>query len=60
MHSLHLHANHYYVIGVNGVVQENPILVDTFTANPLDIVEWAVPYIRPPDVPNERGIGLTR
>lgn len=58
MHSLHLHANHYYVIGVNGVVQENPILVDTFTVNPLDIVDWAVPYIRPPDVPNERGIGL--
>ena len=53
-----LHANHYYVIGVNGVVQENPILVDTFTVNPLDIVEWAVPYTRPPDIPNERGIGL--
>ena len=60
MHSLHLHANHYYVTGVNGVVQENPLLVDTFTANPLDIVEWAVPYIRPPDIPNERGIGTSR
>ena len=31
MHSLHLHANHYYVTGVNGVVQENPMWVDTFT-----------------------------
>ena len=58
MHSLHLHANHYYVTGVNGVVQENPIWVDTFTVNPLDIVEWAVPFTRPPDIPNERGIGL--
>ena len=27
MHSLHFHANHYYVTGVNGVVQENVILV---------------------------------
>ena len=58
MHSLHIHANHVYVTGVNGVVQENPIWVDTFTVNPLDIIEWAVPFTRPPDVPNERGIGL--
>lgn len=58
MHSLHLHANHFYVIGVNGVVQDNVLWADTFTVNPLDIVEWAVPYTRPPDVPNERGIGL--
>ena len=58
MHSLHIHANHVYVTGINGVVQENPVWVDTFTVNPLDIVEWAVPFTRPPDVPNERGIGL--
>ncbi len=58
MHSLHIHANHVYVTGVNGVVQENPVWVDTFTVHPLDIVEWAVPFTRPPDVPNERGIGL--
>ena len=58
MHSLHIHANHVYVTGINGVVQENPIWIDTFTVNPLDIVEWAVPFTRPPDVPNVRGIGL--
>ena len=58
MHSLHLHANHYYVTGVNGVVQENPVWVDTYTSNPLDVIEWAVPFTRPPDIPNERGIGL--
>ena len=58
MHSLHIHANHVYVTGVNGVVQENPIWLDTFTVHPLDIVEWAVPFTRPPDVPNERGIGV--
>ena len=58
MHSLHIHANHVYVTGINGVVQDNPIWLDTFTANPLDIIDWAVPFTRPPDVPNERGIGL--
>lgn len=57
-HSLHIHANHVYIIGLNGVVQENPVWSDTFTARPLDVLEWAVPFIRPPDVPNERGIGM--
>lgn len=57
-HSMHIHANHVYVTSLNGVVQENPILLDTFTARPLDAVDWALPFIRPPDVPNERGIGL--
>lgn len=58
MHSLHLHANHFYVIGVNNTVQENPFLLDTFPVHPLDVVEWAIPFIRPPDIPNKRGIGL--
>jgi FtsP/CotA-like multicopper oxidase with cupredoxin domain len=58
MHSMHIHANHVYVIAINGVVQTNPIWVDTFTANPLDTWDWLVPYMRPPDVPNVRGIGL--
>lgn len=57
-HSLHIHANHVYVTSLNGVVQENPIWLDTFTFRPMEIVEWVVPFIRPPDVPNERGIGL--
>ena len=58
MHSLHIHANHVYVTGINGVVQDNPIWLDTSTVNPLDIVEWVVPFTRPPDVPNKRGIGF--
>ncbi|WP_026567013.1 multicopper oxidase domain-containing protein [Bacillus sp. UNC41MFS5] len=58
MHSLHIHANHVYVIGINGEVQSNPYWIDTYTSLPLEIVEWAVPFIRPPDVPNKRGIGL--
>jgi hypothetical protein len=56
-HSLHIHANHVYVTSVNGVVQDNPLWVDTFTAHPLDRFEYTVPYMRPPDVPNAGGIG---
>jgi FtsP/CotA-like multicopper oxidase with cupredoxin domain len=58
LHSLHIHANHVYVTGVNGIVQANPLWVDTYTVKPLDVIEWVVPFTRPPDVPNERGIGL--
>jgi FtsP/CotA-like multicopper oxidase with cupredoxin domain len=58
MHSLHIHANHVYVIGTNGQVEDNPLWVETVTLHPLDIVEWAVPFMRPPDVPNERGLGF--
>lgn len=58
LHSLHIHANHVYVTGINGEVQKNPFWLDTYTSHPLEIVEWAVPYIRPPDVPNQRGIGM--
>jgi hypothetical protein len=56
-HSMHIHANHVYVTSINGVVQENPFWVDVFTLNPMDVVDWLNPYMRPPDVPNARGIG---
>lgn len=56
-HSMHIHANHVYVIGINGVPQVNPFWVDVFTVDPMDVIDWANPYMRPPDVPNERGIG---
>jgi hypothetical protein len=55
-HSMHLHANHYYLIGNNGP-QENVLWLDVFTVKPMDIQEWLIPYMRPPDVPNKRGIG---
>lgn len=57
MHSLHMHANHVYVIAVDNVVQQNPIWCDVYDIQPLQTWDWLVPYIRPPDVPNERGIG---
>ncbi len=57
-HSMHLHANHFYVTSVNGVVQANPLWLDVFQAAPLDLVDYVIPFVRPPDVPNVRGIGL--
>ncbi len=58
IHSLHLHANHFYVIGVNGLAQTNLLWLDTVTMGPLDVKELLIPYTRPPDVPNARGIGM--
>jgi hypothetical protein len=72
-HSMHIHANHFYIISVDGIVQGDPnpadpmlkgpgpIWVDTFTANPWGAAsskyDLLMPYMRPPDVPNSRGIG---
>ncbi|MBI4870580.1 MAG: multicopper oxidase domain-containing protein [Candidatus Riflebacteria bacterium] len=56
-HSMHLHANHEYVIGVDGVPQSSLIWIDVFTLLPMRTVEWLVPLMRPPDIPNQRGIG---
>ncbi|MFP5212449.1 MAG: multicopper oxidase domain-containing protein [Acidobacteriota bacterium] len=56
-HSMHIHANHVYVTSINGVPQANPLWVDVFTINPMDQVDWLVPYMRPPDVPNVNGWG---
>jgi hypothetical protein len=56
-HSMHIHANHIYITSVNGVVQSNPIWVDVFNLFPMGVVDYTNPYMRPPDVPNVRGIG---
>ncbi|MBM4273851.1 MAG: hypothetical protein FJ134_05240 [Deltaproteobacteria bacterium] len=85
MHSMHIHANHVYVMRVtrnvgttfapflqtafnafpdltaqdpNIDVVDNLPWVDTYTAQPLDVWDWLNQYIRPPDIPNELGIGL--
>ncbi|MBI2851483.1 MAG: multicopper oxidase domain-containing protein [Chloroflexi bacterium] len=57
LHSMHLHANHMYITSVNGVVQTNPIWVDVYNVHPMDRVDYTIPFMRPPDVPNQRGIG---
>lgn len=56
-HSMHLHANHMYITSVNGVVQENPIWVDVFNVHPMDMVDYTIPFMRPPDLANIKGIG---
>ncbi|MDP3879117.1 MAG: multicopper oxidase domain-containing protein [Dehalococcoidales bacterium] len=56
-HSMHLHANHFYVTSVNGVVRDNVFSLDTFEVGPMDRVDYVLPFNRPPDVPNVRGIG---
>lgn len=55
-HSMHLHANHFYVTNDNGVL-ENPIWIDVFNIHPMDRVDYVIPFMRPPDLPNTRGIG---
>jgi FtsP/CotA-like multicopper oxidase with cupredoxin domain len=56
-HSMHLHANHFFVTAVNNVPQENPLWLDVFNVYPMDHVDYTIPFMRPPDIPNARGIG---
>ncbi len=57
VHSMHLHANHFFVTAINNEPQENPLWLDVFQLHPMDHLDYTVPFIRPPDIPNERGIG---
>jgi hypothetical protein len=56
-HSMHMHANHYYLTGINGKPQKNPLWVDVYQVHAMDTVDWTIPFMRPPDIPNIRGIG---
>lgn len=58
-HSMHLHANHFFVTFDSkvGGVMENPIWVDVYTVNPMDRIDYTVPFMRPPDIGTPRGIG---
>jgi hypothetical protein len=56
-HSLHLHANHFYVTCINNTVSANPLWLDVFHVPPMRTVDYVVPFMRPPDIPNRRGIG---
>jgi hypothetical protein len=57
-HSMHLHANHFFVTSVNGVPSENPIWLDVYGIFPMDRVDYTIPFMRPPSIPNSRGIGV--
>jgi hypothetical protein len=54
---MHFHANHFYVTALNNVPQDNLLWLDVFGVHPMDHVDYTIPFMRPPDVPNERGIG---
>jgi FtsP/CotA-like multicopper oxidase with cupredoxin domain len=57
-HSMHLHANHFYVTSVNGVPAENVLWVDVYHVEPMDRIDYTIPFMRPPDIGTVRGIGL--
>lgn len=50
-HSPHMHANHFFVISVNNLIQNNLFFVDTFSVRPLDRIDALLPFQRPPDIP---------
>lgn len=56
-HSMHLHANHFFVTSEDGKPMENPIWLDVYTVKPMQRIDYTIPYMRPPDIPNARGIG---
>jgi hypothetical protein len=65
-HSMHYHFNHFYVTYDNspsnggvlgGGVSPNPIWIDIYNVDPMDTVDYTLPFMRPPNVPNARGIG---
>jgi hypothetical protein len=57
VHSMHMHANHNYVTSINNEPQDSLLWVDTFTSYPMEHYDYMIPYMRPPDIPNVRGIG---
>jgi len=65
-HSMHYHFNHFYVTYDNspssggvfgGGVSTNPLWIDIYNVDPMDTVDYTLPFMRPPNVPNLRGIG---
>ncbi len=57
LHSMHLHANHFFVTAIDNTPQENPLWLDVHSLHPMEHIDYVVPFMRPPDIPNERGIG---
>lgn len=67
-HSNHLHANHYYLLAVNNVVQDSVVSIDSMTLGTVEndaLVQgdlffrggsrqdWMIPFHRPPDIPGD-------
>ncbi len=41
------------------VTSDNPIWIDVYQVHPMTRQDWLLPYMRCPDVPNKRALGLT-
>ncbi|NLF32258.1 MAG: hypothetical protein GX591_15390, partial [Planctomycetes bacterium] len=50
-HSPHVHANHCYRLAIDGAVQDNVVLLDTWTVRPMQRVDMLFPFVQPPDIP---------
>ena len=66
-HSMHYHFNHFYVTydssasngGVFGDgVSTNPLWIDIYNVDPMDRVDYTYPFMRQPNIPTTRGLGL--
>jgi|GEM_PF-844151 len=56
-HAMHLHANHFFVTAIDNEPQENPLWLDVHGLYPMGHMDYTIPYMRPPDIPNARGVG---
>jgi hypothetical protein len=67
-HSNHLHANHYYLLAINNVVQNSVASIDSMTLGTVEndavgrgslffrggsTQDWLIPFLRPPDIPGD-------
>lgn len=66
-HSMHYHFNHFYVTydsspsngGVfGGGVSQNPLWIDIYNCDPMDTIDYTLPFMRQPNIPTVRGLGL--
>lgn len=61
--SPHIHGNHVYLLSRRSAagelhLQDNVFLVDTFTDEVSQCMDWLLPFIRPPDIPGDERIPL--
>lgn len=57
-HSMHFHCNHFYVTGINGESNPNPIWIDVYGIRSMDRIDYTIPFMRPPNVPVQGGLPL--
>lgn len=55
---MHYHFNHFFVTYDNGV-SDNPVWIDIYNVDPMDTVDYTMPFMRSPNIPTIRGLGLS-